>query len=811
MAKTVSFNLTSSKYNVDSANYSHKDNIQKLNIFSNDVTAGNDYQYNYGSASLNLNSQDGISNYIYSSSKTSSLIADLSTNDLNNNVYSNMSVNSAFKNTAIRTGATAAVGAISIANGVLRTGEHIIDGGAWIASKVVSLFGGDPSVYKEFIEMDLVGDASDAFYNNTKLGRALNEASYMKYDSDAAKKIEKGSEVVTTFALATAATAATGGAASVVAPTVLGFSYGAGKKAQSTYSEKGINTSFKDEAGIFIAGVGEAASWYAKGKLGQGATNLIKTISENGAKATGSYLASGVKSTLAEVKSNEVLNTVKGIVGKEQLASTLKKSLLQGDNIADSVGVIGNNVADWVNGDKEFNAKTVAQAGGELVATMGANLLFDSASDYLGALKNVSHIDVDSVDNAFKGVSNNGTYVEEAALFDGSSEKKGFLSKMFNKGSVDTPKLSTEDRILRDRINTMVKETGGANITFNSTKEISTDMLRSVDDLSNVNVRINGGFNDLDGNFKAKYNDAKYIDRITYNGYEALEINARLDDLQSKVDMSLPTKERAEQIYNILSDEIPPMRDYNQYPEGHKVSASLRGLTATNDVGKEGLVCAGYSQAYKELCGRCGIECDYIRGKGITDPLTDRGGGHAWNVVVDGDEVIPVDVTWKACNAGEWFGKSDNFAATHIADSDEIFRSYSQPKNSFDDISQALDIHSQKYGSGEGLKQLRQYANDGNINHITSTGGAREAIRNTDPVVVKKYVDQQTYKEMDYVTDVMSKKFGSNEARQRMIMYITPGNEHYGNINLFTSAGGARGIMKDIDPSYIEAYLKRGR
>ena len=108
--------------------------------------------------------------------------------------------------------------------------------------------------------------------------------------------------------------------------------------------------------------------------------------------------------------------------------------------------------------------------------------------------------------------------------------------------------------------------------------------------------------------------------------------------------MSLPVKERARQIYELIASEYSYMKGYNESENTYLVSQSLRGLTSNNIVGREGLICAGYASVFKELCTRCGITCDYIRGDVVTDRLTNRRGRHAWNVVIDTNgEVIPVD------------------------------------------------------------------------------------------------------------------------------------------------------------------------
>ncbi len=708
-------------------------------------------------------------------------------------------------------GATAAVITTSVTSGVLDLGEHILDGAAWAVAGVGSLFGADTTGIREFIARDLVDEANEAFYENTDLGKMINEKSAVAYDSDVAQGIRHGTEKVAVFAAATAATVCTGGAASVALPLALGFASGAGKKAEETYQTKGTDIDIKSEMGIAVAGIGEAASWYAQGKLGEGATGLVEAVSENGLKSTGGAILSNVKSSILNIKDNGAINTLKGIFSKEQILGNLKKSLLQGDNISDSVGIIGDNVAEWINGDKEFNFSTAATAAGELIATWGLNVFFDSATDYVSALNDVSGIKIEAIDDAIKNITDTGDYVEETALFGESNEKKSFLARIFNGNNTPvTSSLSTQERILRDRINETIKQYGSASVTFNNTTEFTTDLLRNIDDLSALQVRINGGFNDLNGNFRAKYNSPKYIDRITYSGNEALAISQKLDELQSMINMNLPTLERANQIYEVLASEIPVMHDFESFADGHKVSASLRGLTDVNSVGKAGLVCAGYSQAYKELCTRCGITCDYIRGKAYADMLRQgRPGGHAWNVILDGNTPVPVDVTWRACGTTGWFGGSDEFVARHIADADEWFKDYSAPKSIADQIADALGKHDLKYGTGSGLQQLEHYLRDGDINHISSNQGARDVIRQMSNSDLQAFVIQaRTNQTLDSVMDAMTGKFGYQNALTRMRSYITPGSQDYGNINVFTRTGDARSMMQGINFDLIKKYLE---
>ncbi len=301
-----------------------------------------------------------------------------------------------------------------------------------------------------------------------------------------------------------------------------------------------------------------------------------------------------------------------------------------------------------------------------------------------------------------------------------------------------------------EEINRNINQKGSYILPVKSTIDLSVDMLNQVNDLSKLQVQILSGFADFNGKLKSQYNNSLYIDRITYTGYEALSILTRIEELSSRVDMKLPTMERARQIYELIANEYSYFEQYEEYQNGHKIVASLRGITNNNSIGREGLVCAGYATLFKEMCTRAGILCDYITGES-------DGVRHAWNVVVDGNKIIPVDVTWKTAGGKEWFGSSEEFQRTHKAFSKEIFKKYDDssfysnyiesqkwsinqqikqesPNQQIDIIAnQVLDkmqimeeLHKQNpayYSSA--MEVLDAYLRTGNIDYITRNGGCR--------------------------------------------------------------------------------------
>lgn len=302
----------------------------------------------------------------------------------------------------------------------------------------------------------------------------------------------------------------------------------------------------------------------------------------------------------------------------------------------------------------------------------------------------------------------------------------------------------SQDMML-NAINNTIKKYGKCKIKVHSTKVLSSKMLSNVSDITKLEVMIDSQFLDLEGKFKEKYNKQRYIDRTTYTGFETKAFIEKLEYLESLIDKGLPIRQRAYQVYNVLSSNIPVFYDFDHYEEGHSIAASYRGLTSMNSAGKAGLVCAGYSTVFKDLCERCGIVCDYIRG------YTPSGEKHAWNVVVNGNEIIPVDATWKASDPrGNYFGPSNEFEANHKAEDDEKFNKYNIPLQNVSQFDRSTQINTvkkikelieMKYGPGSGQERLQKYIETGNPNYITRYGNARSMLSTVNTEIIISFLE----------------------------------------------------------------------
>ena len=283
---------------------------------------------------------------------------------------------------------TGAVVGNTIVSGVLDLGEGIVDGlawcggkivegGSWLLGSIVGWFDQDAgqaikdygverdNAVKEFMAVDWIGKANDWFYNETAIGRHLNEASLMKYDSEVAQKMRKITEKAAEIAAATALTVLTGGLA---APLAVGMLYGMGTAGESTYQQYGTGTSVLQELGIAGSGVLTGLSWMATGKLGAGFLEIGKTAA-----------AVGTKQVLSQIS--------KDIITKEFWKNALKEGLTGANgvgNVIASAMMTGDNLIPYINGEKEWDANAIGSLALEFLKNLGLNVAEDALRGYIG-------------------------------------------------------------------------------------------------------------------------------------------------------------------------------------------------------------------------------------------------------------------------------------------------------------------------------------------------------------------------------------------------------------------------------------------
>ena len=193
-------NVQNSKINTNPKPHS------KINIKSNTTPKTNN-NYNFGTAlgggssfAKNTMSRSDGFNYL-NSAKAKNINKDVTGTMLystrNETIRSTLDLNAnKSKDTLgdkfVKTGATLVVASNSVISGIAKISEKIEDGLTWaggtIVSGFVSIFDKEASkrVQEEVmntIAYDKVGNLNKTFYEGTKIGKAINDASYLKYDT----------------------------------------------------------------------------------------------------------------------------------------------------------------------------------------------------------------------------------------------------------------------------------------------------------------------------------------------------------------------------------------------------------------------------------------------------------------------------------------------------------------------------------------------------------------------------------------------------------------------------------------------------
>ena len=242
-----------------------------------------------------------------------------------------------------KTAATLYVARRSIGSGLAKLGEWIVVDslsflGGSIAAGVTWLIDHETGANLmdgtlDFVRRDLVGEANQHFYENTTIGQFINENSTLKYDSAGARGIQTASEFLGKFAIATAATIASGGTA---APLVIGAMYGIGssieKYTQSVDRANGESYNYLEAFGRTTAGgIAGAAEFYGYGQMGAG---LIET----------------------NIPSNA--------------STSFWKNFLTRDTILDSAATIADHGVNVLTGDESWQ-RALLLGGAELTFALG--------------------------------------------------------------------------------------------------------------------------------------------------------------------------------------------------------------------------------------------------------------------------------------------------------------------------------------------------------------------------------------------------------------------------------------------------------
>ena len=392
-------------------------------------------------------------------------------------------------------GATIAVGTTSILSGVAKINEYIDDGVTWAEGKVVEgvswLVGETAGLFSEDtkdsimdwredvkedikneIDRDKVGELNEWFYENTKIGKSINETSYLKYDSEAAKTTQNITTKIGEIGGATALTILTGGAAAPLVFSV-GCAEGIGKTAEKTYQNGG---DFDDGTfSILLSGGLNGMSWVANGKLVQGAFEIIKDAASVGLLETGSTL---LNDTLLnkEFWSNTIKNGLSLKTMSSSGNSVINVNALM--NYGSSLMSIGGDFVDVLNSDEGFTPKNIMSLGKKYLVALGLNVLEDSGREYLSAYKSGNIISTPSTET-FKN-SNYKTDDDTNLKFQDDIQSSQMKSTEFK----ETPSIKSiiddidlENTSFRDQLQIVSKDGPSFKLYLNRLNNLDSDQL----------------------------------------------------------------------------------------------------------------------------------------------------------------------------------------------------------------------------------------------------------------------------------------------------------------------------------------------
>ena len=290
--------------------------------------------------------------------------------------------------------ATNAVVLEKVTSGILKIGELIQDGTTMLkttGASVITL--GIDAVFgtnytddmwestMDYVAIDQVGNIEKVFYENTSLGKELNDESILKYNSKGAESIKNASKKVGEIAAATAITVATGGAAAPLVAAGIGFLEGTGQGGEKYFSmtdENGnyTNRSVKDIGLSYLEGIQKGAEWYISGQVGSGFYNGVKSF-VNPASITREVASRATGNTFKDA----VVNTIKLPDMYVDFAAATAKA---------GTGYITNGKVNWKDYAFELGFAVLGNFAGELLSAAAANKTFVKNIDEQIARANIA-------------------------------------------------------------------------------------------------------------------------------------------------------------------------------------------------------------------------------------------------------------------------------------------------------------------------------------------------------------------------------------------------------------------------------------
>ena len=292
----------------------------------------------------------------------------------------------------------------------------VIDGlFGYVIAGALDLLGADDlaNELRKFAARDLMGELNKSFYEDTEIGKHINEMSTIKYDSEFAKKITSFSETVIKIVAATAIAALPGGTILLIA---IGGLEGMGNAAEGAYQnalangEEDLTLGFWQNMGIIGSGALDAMAWVMNAKLGQGFLNIAGDIAELGLKEVGGTLT-------------------KQLFSKETMRNALKPMnviMNSGQSLLQSGGKIGVIYSKFMNGEKITMSDWT-----DLAMTFGLYFLLNTAQDsmreYVSGYTAGGNVDFETRNLTTKKAKSEDT-TQTATEVEGTS-KTGFIDE----------------------------------------------------------------------------------------------------------------------------------------------------------------------------------------------------------------------------------------------------------------------------------------------------------------------------------------------------------------------------------------------
>ena len=281
-----------------------------------------------------------------------------------------------------------------VTSGILKIGELLQDGTIMLETTGASIitlgidavFGTNytDSMWEstmDYVAIDQVGNIEKVFYENTSLGKELNDESILKYNSKGAESIKNVSKKAGEIAAATAITVATGGAAAPLVAAGIGFLEGTGQGGEKYFSmtdENGnyTNRSVKDIGLSYLEGIQKGAEWYVSGQVGSGIYNGVKSF-VNPASITREVASRATGNTFKDA----IVNTIKSPDMYVDFAAATAKA---------GAGYITNGEVNWKDYAFELGFSVLGNFASELLSAAAANKTFVKNIDEQIAKANIA-------------------------------------------------------------------------------------------------------------------------------------------------------------------------------------------------------------------------------------------------------------------------------------------------------------------------------------------------------------------------------------------------------------------------------------